>query len=159
LEEAKADTLGLYNALFLIDKGVVELPALDAEGVPVPDKKLSKEEARNAVLATFLAGIFRSTRFGVTEAHGKANLMIFNYLTKAGVFSWDSQGRVDYDYEKAPAAVTALATELLMIQAKGDYDAGKAFIAGHDKVSEDMSKALERLSDVPVDIEPVYDLP
>ena len=159
LEEAKADTLGLYNALFLIDKEVVKLPSLDAEGASIPDKLMTKEEAKTAVLATFLAGIFRSTRFGVHEAHGKANLLIFNYLTKAGGFVWDSQGRVDFDFEKAPGAISALATELLMIQAKGDYEAGKAFIATYGEVSKEMRKALERLNDVPVDIEPVYDLP
>ncbi len=158
LEEAKADTLGVYNALYLIDEGVLKLSQL-ADGVAVNGTRLEPEFTRKAVLTTFLAGIFRSTRFGVEAAHGKANLLMFNYLREKGVFSYGEDGRVSFDYEKAPEAVKDLATELLMIQALGDYEAGKAFIAKYGEVSPEMARSFESLVDLPVDIRPISDLP
>jgi len=156
LEEAKADILGLYNALYLVDQGVVKLPVV---GMPGGDAFLEPMEAKRTILATFLAGIFRSTRFGIEEAHGKANLLIFNYLIEKGGYFVDEAGRMAFDFDKAVAAIRDCAHELLMIQALGDYEAGKAFIAGYGNLAEAMKASLASLEDLPVDIEPIYDLP
>ena len=158
LEEAKADILGLYNALFLIDMGVIKLAALKS-GKPVEGEVMTAEEAKATVIATFLAGIFRSTRFGVDEAHGKANLLLFNYLVAKGGVAFEENGRVSYDFEKIVPAIKECAHDLLMIQALGDYEAGKAFIAEYGTVSEGMSSLLGKVENIPVDIEPIYDLP
>ena len=158
LEEAKADILGLYNALFLIDQGVIKLAAIK-DGKLVADQFMTAEEAKASVVATFLAGIFRSTRFGVDEAHGKANLLIFNYLVTKGGVAFQDNGRVSYDFEKIVPAIKDCAHDLLMIQAFGNYDAGKAFIAEYGKVSDQMTALFTRLESIPVDIEPIYELP
>lgn len=158
LEEAKADTLGLYNALYLLDQGVVKLAEM-ADGTPVPDRFLDKDTARKVIATTFLAGIFRSTRFGVEEAHGKANLLIFNYLKSAGAFAYTESGQVTFVDELLLPTVEKLANELLMIQALGDYQAGKAFIEKYGDVSEEMKASFTTLEDLPVDIEPIFDLP
>jgi hypothetical protein len=159
LEEAKADILGLYNALYLIDQDVVVMPRLGEDGKPLEGEPLDKLAAKEAVVATFVAGIFRSTRFGVEEAHGKANLMLFNYLHEKGGILVNSEGRMDYDFPKLVEAVTACAHDLLMIQAAGDYEAGKAFIEKYGEVHEPMEQAWAHLAEVPVDIEPIYEVP
>ena len=139
IEEAKADTLGIYNTFFLIDQGV-----------------FPKEwEKRTAV--TTLAGTFRSVRFGAEEAHGKANMIIFNYLLQKGAYLHDeATGRFRVDLEKIRPAVEALAHEILMVQALGDYDACKKLVDTYGEMPESMKKAIAGLGDVPVDIEPVY---
>ena len=159
LEEAKADILGLYNAFFLIDKGVLKLAALDQSGAPVADELLSPEQAKEAVVATFLAGIFRSTRFGVEEAHGKANLLIFNYLMEKGGFLVQAEGRMDYDLEKLYGAVKDCSHDILMLEALGDYEGTRAFIEKYGTVRPEMQAAWDNLKEVPIDIEPIYEIP
>jgi hypothetical protein len=159
LEEAKADILGLYNAIHLIDKGVIELAKLDESGTPLPTDKLTPEEAKEAVVATFLAGIFRSTRFGVEEAHGKANLVLFNYLMEKGGFLVLAEGRMDYDLTKIYDVVKECSHDILMLEALGDYEGTKAFIEKYGEVRPEMQAAWDSLSEVPVDIEPIYEIP
>ncbi len=159
LEEAKADILGLYNALHLIDKGVIVLAALDESGTPKAEEKLTPEQAKEAVVATFLAGIFRSTRFGVEEAHGKANLMLFNYLMEKGGFVVLAEGRMDYDLTKIYGVVKECSHDILMLEALGDYEGTKAFIEKYGQVRPEMQAAWDSLSEVPVDIEPIYEIP
>jgi hypothetical protein len=159
LEEAKADILGLYNAIHLIDKGVIELAKLDDSGTPLPTDKLTPEEAKEAVVATFLAGIFRSTRFGVEEAHGKANLVLFNYLMEKGGFLVLAEGRMDYDLTKIYDVVKECSHDILMLEALGDYEGTKAFIEKYGEVRPEMQAAWDSLSAVPVDIEPIYEIP
>ncbi len=159
LEEAKADTLGLYNAFYLIDQGVLEIPQRDAEGKAIPKKMLSKEEARKVFIVTFVASIFRSTRFGTHEAHGKGNLVIFNYLLGKKALAFDAAGLVTYDDALFVQAVKDLAGDILNIQAEGSYEKCKAFLETHGTVGEGMAKALERLVALPVDIDPLFRLP
>jgi hypothetical protein len=141
IEEAKADTLGVYNTLFLVDKK--ELPGKLREQCPV----------------TFLAGVFRSVRFGVHESHGRANLIAFNYLAEKGAYRFDPRtSRYSVAMEAFPQAVRSLAKELLLLQAQGDYDGAKAFVEKYSVMSEEMRSVLGRLGDIPVDIEPVFEI-
>lgn len=139
IEEAKADIVGLYTAPLLIQKGA--LP-----------KSLAKQ-----VYASYLAGFFRSVRFGASGAHGLANLLAFNYLREKGGIAFDvgtRKYRVDFD--KMPGAVRQLAAVLLELQARGDYAKAKAFIASYGEMSQEMTEALKQLTGVPVDIRPTY---
>ena len=141
VEEAKADVLGVYNTLFLISKK--ELP-----------QQLHKE-----TLVTFLAGFFRSVRFGVHESHGRANLIAFNYLLEGGAYRYHPQEKCfSVDLDKAPAVVEALAGEILTIQALGDYDRAKAFVDKYAKVTTEIQGVLDSLKDIPVDIEPQFEI-
>jgi len=140
IEEAKADVLGVYNTLFMIKKG--ELP----------------EKMKNQSLVTFLAGVFRSVRFGAHEAHGRANLIAFNYLGEKGAYKFDVEAkRYSVDLTEAPAAIRDLATDILMLQALGDYSGTKDFIEKYASISSDMQILLDSLGDIPVDIEPVFE--
>lgn len=139
IEEAKADIVGLYTAPLLIQKGA--LPASLAQ----------------QVYASYLAGFFRSVRFGATEAHGRANLISFNYLRERGGITFDASTRLyRVDFGKIAGAVKDLATDLLELEARGDYEKAKAFIARYGIMSPEMAEALTRLTEVPVDIRPEY---
>ena len=139
IEEAKADILGITNTFFLIDEGLFP-------------KEL---EAQCAI--TSMAGTFRSVRFGAEEAHGKANMIVFNFLMKEGAYVYDEEtGRFRVDLTKIREASRKLAHEILMVQALGDYDACKKLIDTYGEMPESMKAALAGLGDVPVDIEPIY---
>jgi len=141
IEEAKADVVGQYNYYYLIDEGFFP------------------EKAGRETAVTFLGGFFRSVRFGVEEAHGRANMIAFNYLKEKGVYSKDEKtGRWRVDFDRVRGAVRDLAHDILMIQALGDYGKAKEFIEKYGEMGEDVKESLERLKGIPVDIEPSFEL-
>ena len=141
LEEAKADITGLWALQYLIDKGVVE-------------KRMER-----SLYTTFLASTFRSVRFGITEAHGKGIALQFNYLTDEGAFEVNEQtGRFTVNEVKVKDAVRKLTGEILTVQAEGSYDKAKALLDKYALIRPSMQKALDRMKDVPVDIEPIFPL-
>jgi len=112
MEEAKADTLGVYNIQYLVDQG-----------------ELAPERAEKAYI-TFLGGIFRSIRFGIGAAHGQANIMILNCLLEHGGYYFDEETyRFGVNQETVAQGFRELATALLTLQAEGDYDGAVEFIA------------------------------
>ncbi|MFL6232967.1 MAG: dipeptidyl-peptidase 3 family protein [Thermoanaerobaculia bacterium] len=138
LEEAKADVMGVYNILALIDQK--EMPA----------------SLRHSLEPTYVAGLFRSARFGVDEAHGQGVVAQFNYLAKKGALVTDAQGRVHAVSEKFPGAIRDLLHDMLTLQARGDYNGTKQFLDTYGKPTQALRDALGRLKSVPVDIKPVY---
>lgn len=139
IEEAKADVLGIYNTLYLAQKGTF------------PADLGPRSES------TFVAGIFRSVRFGIGEAHGKANIVEFNALRKAGAITYDEQTkRFGVDRAKFGPAIRDLARRLLTIEAEGDYEGAKKLLEELGSMPPEVASALERLRDVPVDIRPRY---
>jgi peptidase M49-like protein len=138
LEEAKADVMGVYNILALIDQK--EMPA----------------SLRHSLEPTYVAGLFRSARFGVDEAHGQGVVAQLNYLTKKGALVTDAQGRVRAVSEKFPGAIRDLLHDMLMLQARGDYNGTKQFLETYGKPTQGLRDAIGRLKAVPVDIKPVY---
>jgi hypothetical protein len=141
MEEAKADITGLFALQYLMDKGAV-------------DRAMER-----SLYTTFLASAFRSVRFGVNEAHGKGVALQFNYLTDKGAIRYDERaGTFSVDAAKIKAAVRDLAREILTIQAEGAYDKAKAMLDRYSVIRPPMQRALDRLSNVPVDIEPVFPL-
>jgi len=138
LEEAKADVTGLYALGLLMRKGV--LPASRAEDF----------------YASHVAGIFRTVRFGVAEAHARAEMMQFNYFVEQGAITRDAAtGRYAVDVAKFPAAVASLAKELLEIEATGDRARAEAWFAKYGSMPADLKAALSRTGSVPVDVDPV----
>jgi hypothetical protein len=138
MEEAKADVMGIYDILALIDKG--EIPA----------------ELRDSLEPTYVAGLFRSARFGVHEAHGRGVVSQFNYLLENGGLEVDAEGRFHAVSERFPAAIEELLNTMLMLQAKGDYEGTAEFLDTYGVASESLLAAIDRLGDVPVDIRPLY---
>jgi len=138
MEEAKADVMGIYNILALIDKG--EMP----------------NELRDSLEVTYVAGLFRSARFGVEEAHGQGVVSQFNYLLEKGALELDDEGRFRCVSEKFPGAIRDLLNEMTMLQALGDYEGTVAFLEKYGHPSPTLLDAFSRLEDVPVDIRPRY---
>jgi len=137
LEEAKADVTGMYGLQWLVDHGAL------------PKERLEE------YYASYVAGIFRTVRFGTAEAHGRAEMMEFNYLAEHGAITRDRQGLYGIDYAKIPGALASLTKELLEIEATGDRARAEAWFARYEKMPAELSAALERAKDVPVDIDPL----
>ena len=141
IEEAKADITGLWALQYLIDKGSVD-PAMERD-----------------LYTTYLTSSFRSVRFGVNEAHGKGQAIQFNYLLdEGGIKVDDGAGTYSIDTSKIKAAVRKLTTEILTIEAEGSYEKAKAMLDKYGLIRPAMQKALDKLSGVPVDIEPIFTL-
>lgn len=139
IEEAKADVLGILNLEYMIEK------------------KVFPKELLEKIHVTYLGGIFRSIRFGINSAHGGGNAIQINYVMEKGGFSFDEKNvRFAVNKKKVKEALVSLAKELLMIEALGDYERAKKLIEKYKRISPQLKKALDKLSQVPVDIKPVY---
>jgi hypothetical protein len=142
LEEGKADIVGLYGLKWLVDRG------------NLPKEKL------NGYYASEVAGIFRTVRFGVAEAHGRAEIMEFNFFSERGAVARDAASRrYAIDFARMPDAVAALAKELLDEEATGDRARAEAWFAKYGAIPPELAKALEAAADVPVDIDPISAFP
>jgi hypothetical protein len=141
IEEAKADVTGLWALQYLIDKGVIA------------------KQMQRTLYTTYLASMFRSVRFGLTESHARGVAMQFNYFTDEGAVKFDERtGKFSIDNSRIKDAVRKLTNELLTIEAEGSYDKAKAMLDKYSLIRPDMKGALDRLKDVPVDIEPIFPL-
>ena len=138
LEEAKADISGLWALQQLADKGVIS------------------PEIAKSMYTTFLASSFRTFRFGINEAHGKGMALQFNTLLDRGAFVVNPDGTFSVDDTKIKSAVADLTREIMTIQAEGNYAAAKALLTKMVVVRPEVQKVLDRLQDVPVDIEPRF---
>ena len=137
LEEAKADISGLFAIQHMIDKGV--LP-----------KTLERQ-----LYTTFLASSFRAIRFGVGEAHGRGIALQLNYLLDHGAFVEHTDGTFGVDFAKVKDGVAGLTREIMTIQAEGDYAKAKT-LGDTGIVRPEIQKVLDKLTAVPVDIEPRF---
>lgn len=136
LEEGKADILGLYMVQQLLAKGEI------TEGI------------LEDYYVTFMAGIFRSVRFGASSAHGKANMIRFNYFQEQGAFALDEDGMYFVDMEKMEAAIASLSNKILTLQGDGDYEGVATLVSEYGLIKSDLAADLEKLADegIPVDI-------
>ncbi|KAG7590750.1 Peptidase family M49 [Arabidopsis suecica] len=142
MEEAKADIVGLWALKFLITKGL-----------------LSKSMVES-MYVSFLAGCFRSIRFGLTEAHGKGQALQFNYLYEKGAFVFHKDSTFSVDFAKIEGAVESLSHEILTIQGKGDKNGATLLLNKYCTITGPLKTALENLErvKVPVDISPTFPL-
>ncbi|MBF9253974.1 Zn-dependent hydrolase [Pontibacter sp. 172403-2] len=136
LEEGKADILGLYMITQLKEKGELEGSLED-------------------YYTTFLAGIFRSVRFGAADAHGKANMVRFNFFKDNGAFERDeATGKYRVNYQKMREAMNKLSETILTLQGNGDYEGVQKLVDEKGIISPQLQADLDRLSEknIPVDI-------
>jgi hypothetical protein len=117
-------------------------------------------EKKEEYYASYVAGIFRTVRFGIGEAHGRAEMMEFNYLAEHAVIARDpASGRYVIDFDKMSGAVASLAKELLEMEATGDRVRADAWFQKYDKMPADLTAALKQTADIPVDIDPRQPFP
>ncbi len=138
LEEAKADAVGMFGLKWLVDHNALH------------KNKLGE------YYASYVAGIFRTVRFGTGEAHGQAEMMEFNYLSERGAIRRQPSGRYVIDYAKMPGAIADLAQELLEIEAMGDRKRAEDWFAKYDAIPAGLKSALQSAASVPVDIDPIF---
>ena len=139
LEEGKADILGLYMVTKLKDMGVLE------EG-EIMD-----------YYVTFMASIFRSVRFGASSAHGKANMMRFNYFKKHNAFVRHEDGTYSVNAEKMAEAVKSLSALILELQGNGDKEAVKKLMSELAVIKPELQSDLDRLKDAGIPVDVVFD--
>jgi len=116
----------------------------------------SDEAAQRQLYTTFLASAFRSIRFGLNEAHGKGTAVQLNYLLDKGGFVANKDGTFSVDMAKIKDAVRDLDHEFLTIEAEGNYAGAKQMLEHYGVLRPEVQKALDRLHDIPVDIEPQF---
>lgn len=135
LEEGKADILGLYLETQLQEMGEIQVDLMNE-------------------YTTFLAGIFRSIRFGASSAHGKANLIRLNYFKEKGAFAVDPTGKYSVNFELMKEAIYSLSTLILTIQGDGDYERAAQMVEQYGIMDDELKAALKRIEDkdIPVDI-------
>ena len=136
IEEAKADVLGLYLVTKLAEMGEYTNTTMEDN------------------YTTFMAGIFRSVRFGAASAHGKANMLTFNYFQNEGAFTRNEDGRYAIDFDKMKVAVEKLAGDILKCQGNGDYEAAKAWVDEMSVIHPELQADLDKVNaaGIPTDI-------
>ncbi|MFT5813930.1 MAG: hypothetical protein ACI9VT_001688 [Psychroserpens sp.] len=136
LEEGKADILGLYMIRQLLAKNVITEGTLED------------------YYTTFLTGIFRSVRFGASSAHGKANMVRFNYFAEQNAFSRNEQGLYSVNVDRMTAAIDSLSELILTLQGNGDYDGVDKLVAKSGVINSNLATDLASLetAKIPVDI-------
>lgn len=140
IEEGKADILGLYMVTRLYEEGV-----------------LSEGDVRDNYV-TFMASIFRSVRFGASSAHGKANMVRFNFFEDQGAFSReDENGTYRIDFESMERAMTALSEVILTLQGDGDYEAAAALIDEKGVIGPQLQADLDRLDKLGIPVDVVFE--
>jgi Peptidase family M49 len=138
IEETKADVLGLWNIVYAQQHGLLS------------------GFNENQLYATYAGLMFRSMRFGIGEAHGRGTALQWNWLRERGGIVPSANGRFTVDFAKFGDGVKSLSTELLTIEATGDYNRANALLEKYGKVTPEIDAVNAKLTDIPVDITPVF---
>jgi hypothetical protein len=139
VEEGKADVMGAYNILFMMEKG--ELPAAE----------------KQAFLATYFTGLFRAMRWGTGEAHGGGAAYQYTYFIETGAANWDeSAQRFRIDFAKLEQAISDLTGKVVVLEGDGSYAAAKAFLDGYSKLDDHARQVIAATAHLPTDIAPIY---
>lgn len=141
LEEGKADVMGVYNILYMIERGELS------------------EDLREKSLVTYVAGLFRSIRFGVAESHGRGAALQLNTFIEDGAVSYNSSsGKYEIDLDELETSITNLVRKICTLQHNGDKKVVDAELERLGVLGELTSASLARLEGIPVDIRPCYPL-
>lgn len=138
LEEGKADMLGLYMVNQLHEKGEIDGDVKD-------------------YIVTFMAGIFRSVRFGASSAHGKANMIRFNFFDEMNAFTRNDNGTYTVNFDKFQDAMDALSEKILTLQGDGDYEGVAALVADKGLIKSQLQADLDNLSDLGIPVDVVFE--
>lgn len=139
IEEGKADVMGAYNVLYMMQRGEI----------PVAEK--------DNFLATYFTGLFRSVRFGTNEAHGRGAAFQYGYFKDVGAFTYDADtGKYTIDFPKLEQAISDLTGKVVIVEGDGNYDEAKAFLDKYAHLDDAARTTIASMSDIPVDIQPVY---
>lgn len=139
IEEGKADVMGAYNILYMMQRG--ELPVSE----------------KTAFLATYFTGLFRATRWGTDEAHGGGAAYQYTYFKEVGAVSWDeNESRFRIDFSKLEQAISDLTGIVVVLEGNGNYADAKAFLDKYRSLDAHAKKVIAATSHLPTDIAPIY---
>jgi hypothetical protein len=138
-EEAKADILGLFMVTKLIEKGEL------------------KDITMQDCFVTYMAGLIRSVRFGAADAHGKANMMCFNFFEDKGAFERTNTGIYKVNFEKFSQAMNEWAAKIIMFEGDGDYPGASAYLEANGKIRPDLQSDLDKLKSAHIPVDIVYE--
>ena len=139
IEEGKADVMGAYNILYMMQRGEL----------PVSEKK--------AFLATYFTGLFRSMRFGIDSAHGGGAAYQYSYFKEVGAVSWDeSKQRFRVNFDKLEQAISDLTGIVVVLEGDGNYANAKAFLDKYRNLDAHVKKVIAASGHLPTDIAPIY---
>ena len=147
IEEAKADITGLFALQYMMDHAT----EMKLAGVLPSD-----EAAQRQLYTTYMASMFRSLRFGLSDAHGKGMAIQFNYLMDKGAFAQQPDGTFALDLAKFKAGARDLDHDLLTLEAQGDYAGAKKLLDEMGVLRPVLKKAFDRLGGIPTDIEQIF---
>ena len=147
IEEAKADITGLFALQYMMDH---------AAEMKLSSVLPSDDAAQRQLYTTYMASMFRSLRFGLSDAHGKGMAIQFNYLMEKGAFAQQANGTFAIDLAKFKAGVHDLDHDLLTLEAQGDYAGAKKLLDEMGVLLPVLKKAFDRLGGIPTDIEPIF---
>jgi hypothetical protein len=147
IEEAKADVTGLFALQYMMDHAA----KMEITGVLSSD-----DAAQRQLYTTYLASMFRSLRFGFSDAHGKGMAIQFNYLMDKGAFAAQPDGTFALNIEKFKQGVRDLDHELLTLEAEGDYATARKMQNELGVIRPVLKKAFARLEGIPTDIDLVF---
>ena len=141
LEEGKADVLGLYMITALQEMG-----------------ELGEGHDLHQNMVTFTASIFRSIRFGASSAHGRANVVRFNFFNEMGAFTRDeTTGTYRVDFDMTREAMDALSERILILQGNGDYDGVLALMEEYGSIGSQLQADLDRLAELGIPVDIIYE--
>jgi hypothetical protein len=138
-EEAKADILGLFLVTKLAESGEL--------------KGVTPEEA----YVTFMAGLIRSVRFGAADAHGKANMMCFNFFQDNGAFEKSANGTYKVNIANMKKAMDLWAAKVLVFEGDGDYAGASAYLEANGRIRPDLQSDLDRIKQANIPLDIIYD--
>ena len=138
-EEAKADILGLFMVNKLIEMGEIT--------------EITKEES----IATFIAGIVRSVRFGSASSHGKANMMCYNFMEEHGAFTRNEEGKWVIDFNKATEVMNSWAELILETQATGNFEFAQEYSAKNASIRETLAADVAKVNEAGIPRDIVFD--
>ncbi len=144
IEEAKADITGLFALQYMMDH---------AREMKLSAMLPSDDAAQRQLYTTYMASMFRSLRFGLSDAHGKGMAIQFNYLMDKGAFARQANGTFALDLKKFQLGVRDLDHDLLTIEAQGDYTTAKKMLDEMGVIRPTLRKSFERLEGIPTDVE------
>jgi len=147
IEEAKADITGLFALQYMMDH---------AAEMKLSNVLPSDEAAQRQLYTTYMASMFRSLRFGLSDAHGKGMAIQFNYLMDKGAFAQQADETFAIDFAKFKAGVRDLDHDLLTLEAQGDYANAKKLLDEMGILRPVLKNAFDRLGGIPTDIEEVF---
>jgi hypothetical protein len=147
IEEAKADVTGLFALQYMLDH---------AQAMGLADVLKPNRASEKRLYATYLASSFRTLRFGLNDAHGKGMAIQVNYLMDKGAFVMRPDETFAVDYAKIKDAVRDLTHDLLTLEAEGNYAGAKKMLDTLGVLRPEFKRALDKLGDIPVDIEPIF---